>query len=121
MNENLISALNVVNSVKDDIKLKRETTNDEKVKKMVDDFLESVRVTSTNGVQRRPRRHTAMPSRFDDFLVTEHAPSENNGRSNYQIFIECLDLLYAEFLRRFSTENIVLWKAISALQPSSSN
>ena len=39
-------------------------------------------------------------------------PGENNRRPNIQIFIECLDLLYADFIRRFSTENIVLWEAI---------
>ncbi|CAB4015919.1 zinc finger MYM-type 1 [Paramuricea clavata] len=122
--ENLISALHVVNAVKDDIKSKRENnTSNEKVKKMVDDFLESVRITSTDGVQvqRRPTRNTAVPSRFDDFLITDRIPSANNSRTNCQIFVECLDLLDAEFLRRFSEENIALWEAMLALSPSSDN
>jgi hypothetical protein len=119
VNENFIAALEVVNSVQEDIKSERETVTNEKTKKMVDDFLEGVKVTTTNGEQRRPRRNTAIPSRFNDFLVTENLPSENNKRPNIQIFIECLDLLNAEFMRRFSTENIALWEAMSALSPLS--
>lgn len=117
--ENFISALDVVYCVKEDIKVKRENITNNKVRKMIDDFLESVRVTTTNGVQRGPRRNTAIPSHFHDFLVTESVPSENNRLPNIQIFIECLDLLYAEFIRRFSTENIALWEVMSALSPSS--
>ncbi|CAB4034709.1 Hypothetical predicted protein, partial [Paramuricea clavata] len=75
---------------------------------MVDEFLEDVKVSTSSGEQRRPKRNTAIPSRFDDFLVTESLPSENTKRPNIQIFIECLDLLNAEFSRRFSTENIAL-------------
>ncbi len=51
--------------------------------------------------------------------MTECLPSENAKRPNIQIFIECLDLLNAEFTRRFSTENIALLEAMSALSPSS--
>ena len=40
-----ISALEVVNSVEEDIESERETVTNEKTKKMVDDFLEDVRVT----------------------------------------------------------------------------
>ena len=104
INENFISALEVVNSVKEDIKSERETVTNEKTKKMVDDFFEGVRATTTNEEQRQPRRNTTIPSRFNDSLVTEILPSENNRRPNLQIFVECLDLLYAEFIRRFSTE-----------------
>ena len=86
---------------------------------MVDNFFEGVRVTTTNEKQRRPRRNTTIPSRFNDFLVTEILPSENNRRPNLQIFIECLDFLYAEFMGLFSTENIALWEAMSALSSSS--
>jgi hypothetical protein len=88
VNENFISALEVVNSVKEDIKSERETVTNE-TKKMVDDFLEDVRFTTTNGEQRRPRRNTAIPSSFNDFLVTESLPSENSKRPNIQIFIGC--------------------------------
>ena len=118
INENFISALEVVDSVKEDIKSERETVTKEKTKKMVDDFFEGERVT-TNEEQRRPRRNTTIPSHFNDFLETEIMQSEKNRRPNLQIFIECLDLLYDEFIRRFSTENIALWEAISALSPSS--
>ena len=118
VNENFISALEVVNSVKEDIKSERETVTNE-TKKMVDDFLEDVRFTTTNGEQRRPRRNTAIPSSFNDFLVTESLPSENSKRPNIQIFIGCWDLLHAEFIRRFSTENIALWEAMSTLSQSS--
>ena len=120
VNENFISALEVIKSVKEEIKSERKTVTDEKTKKMVVDFFEGVRVTTTNGEQRRPRRNTAISSRFTDFLVTKNQlPSENNRRPNIRIFIECLDLLHAEFIRRFSTENILLWEAMSALSPSS--
>ena len=36
-----------------------------------------------------------------------------------KFFIECLDLLHDEFIRRFSTENIVLREAMCALSPPS--
>ncbi|CAB3993666.1 Hypothetical predicted protein [Paramuricea clavata] len=86
---------------------------------MVDEFLEDVQVSTSSGEQRRSKRNTAIPSRLDDFLITESLPSENTKRPNIQIFIECLDVLNAEFSRRFSTENIALWEAMSALSPSS--
>ena len=85
--ENFISALEVINSVKEEIKSERKTVTGEKTKKMVDDFFEGVRVTTTNGEQCRPRRNTAISSRFNDFLVTESLPSENNRRPNIQIFM----------------------------------
>ncbi|CAB4010741.1 Hypothetical predicted protein [Paramuricea clavata] len=118
VNENFISALEVVKRVKDDIKSECHTVTNEKTKKMVDEFLEDVKVSTSSGEQHRPKRNTAIPSRFDDFLVTESLPSENTKHPNIQIFIECLDLLNAEFSQHFSTENIALWEAMSALSPS---
>ena len=76
-------------------------------------------MTTTNQERRRPRRNATIPSHFNDFLVTETLPGENSRRPNIQVFIECLYLLYAELIRRFSTESIALWEAMSALSPSS--
>ena len=54
-------------------------------------------------------RRKKMPSRFDDFVVTDPKTSKK-GRSNISIF-ECLDLIEAEFERRFSSsENVQLWQ-----------
>ena len=47
VNENFISALEVVNSVKEDIKLECKTITNEKTKKMVNDFFDDVKVTTT--------------------------------------------------------------------------
>lgn len=107
--ENFISALDIVNSVQEDIKSKREHTDSDDLRKM----------TKELNKQRRPKRSTSIPSYFDNFVVTESLPSENIRRPNIQIFTECLDLLLAEFTRRFSTENLILWEAMSALSPSS--
>ena len=62
VNENFISALEVVNSVKEDIKLERKTITNEKTKKMVNDFFDGVKVTTTNQEQRRPKRNATIPS-----------------------------------------------------------
>ncbi len=50
VNENFISALEVVKSVKEDIKSECETVTNEKTKKMVNDFFESVKVTTINSL-----------------------------------------------------------------------
>ena len=117
--ENFISAQEVGNGVKDDINSKRENITSENVKKMTEEFLKNVK--STDDVQRRPKRNNAVPSNFDDFVNAESIPSENNRRPNIQIFSECLDLLRSEFIRRFSTQNILLWNDMSVLSPSSNN
>ena len=91
VNENFISALEVINSVKEEIKSERKTVTKEKAKKMFDDFFEGVRATTTNGEQRRPRRNTAISSHSNDFLVAESLSSENNRHPNIHFFIECLD------------------------------
>ena len=57
VNENFISALEVVNSVNEEIKSECETVSNKKTKMMVDDFLEGVRVKTTNAEQRRPRKN----------------------------------------------------------------
>ena len=68
------------------------------------------------------RRTISAPTRFNDFIITEPIPSENIAqRSKLEIFAESLDLLEAEFERRFASENTELWKAMEALSPSSPN
>ena len=117
--EYFISALEVMNGVKDDINSKRENITSENVKKMTEEVSKNVK--STAGLQHRPKRNNAVPSNFDDFVIIESVPSENNRRPNIQIFSECLDLLSSEFIRRFSTQNILLWNDMSVLSPSSNN
>ena len=56
------AALELVNSVKKEIKSERKTVTKEKTKKMVDDFFKGVRVTTANEEQRRPRKNTAISS-----------------------------------------------------------
>ena len=86
---------------------------------MTEEFF--LNVKPTDGVQHRPKRNNAVPSNFDDFVITECVLSENNRRPNIQIFSECLDLLTSEIIRRFSTQNVSLWNAMSVLSPSSNN
>ena len=77
--QNFISASEVVNSVK-------ETVANEKTEKMVDDFFEGVRVTTTNEEQRRPRRSITIPCRFNDFLETEILPNEKTDVQTFKYF-----------------------------------
>lgn len=91
--ENLSSA--VINRAREELTSIRKELSEEKVEKMVSDFLELADVSTPH--QRR-RRATYLPSRFDEFIVTENIPSKNN-RSNLSIFAECLDLFESEFER----------------------
>ena len=61
-------------------------------------------------MQRRLKRNNAVPSNFDDFVITENVSSERKQPT-----------LSSEFIRRFSTQNILLWNAMSVLSPSSNN
>ena len=117
-NENIVNALSVVNSVREDLQLKRGDLDGDKCKEMVQDFKQS---SSIPEAQTGQRRRTLAPSRLDDYLITERIPSENISRSKLSIFIEALDLLETEFDRRFASENTDLWKAMEALSPSSQN
>ena len=90
-------------------------TNEDKWDKMV----KKIKSDNEQDQAVRPRRTLTIPSHFNDFVVTEPIPSENTEQSRVQIFTECLDLVNSEFTRRFSTENIILWDAMSALSPAS--
>ena len=112
--ESLSSALTVVNSTRNQLTCIRENLSDEKVDKMVKEFLNEARFE-----EQRPDRSKKLPPKFNEFLVTEHIPSENQSRSHVAVFTECLDFIEQEFSRRFSTENIQLWKAMETLSPDS--
>ena len=71
--------------------------------------------------QKRPKRVHNMPSGFDDFVVTETIPGDQEKRSYLQVYIESLDLLNVEFESRFSSENVLLWEAMSPLSPASNH
>ena len=62
-----------------------------------------------------------MPSGFDDFVVTETISGDQEKRSYLQVYIESLDLLNVEFESRFSSENVLLWEAVSPLSPASNH
>lgn len=116
--ENIVSALSVVNAVRDYLKEKCEELNEEECEKMVADFQKSVNVTEVSNVQ---RRRTSIPKHFDDFIITEQIPSESRSRSKLEVFKESLQLIEAEFDRRFAPSNTTLWEAMEALSPRSSH
>ena len=118
--ESVSSAIDVINGIRDELISTREELNEQKVERMVKRFLEEAHV-SISEQEQHPRRTTNLASRFDEFIVTDRIPSENNAKSHVAIFAECLDLIENEFERRFSSENIKLWQAMEALSPNSNN
>ena len=117
--ENLSSAVGVINSTREQMICIREDLTEEKLETMVKQFLDVAGLEKEQ--QRRPQRSKTLPPHFNEFLVTEHIPAENNPRSHVAIFAECLDVIEQEFARRFSTENIQLWQAMEALSPDSAS
>ena len=107
--------MSVLTGAREELTSMREELNEEKVENILLEFKKSVNMTPSED---KERRKTNMTSRFDDFVVTDPKPSKK-GRSNISIFAECLDLIEAEFERRFSSENVQLWQAMEALSPNS--
>ena len=110
--ENIVSALSVVDAVRDDLKSTREVLEDETCAEMVENYLKSAHITNVQTVQ---KRNSSIPSRFNQFIVLEPLPSEKVRRLKLEVFAESLDLIEAEFEGRFASENIELWKAMEAL------
>ena len=79
---NLISALEVVKCVRDDIKLRCENMTEKYVQKLTADFV------SSNNVGQRPKRTTMLPSAFGNVVVTEPVPSANSRRPIINTFRE---------------------------------
>ena len=62
-----------------------------------------------------------MLSGFHDFIVTERILDDQEICSYSEVYIESLDFLNAEFKCRFSSENVLLWEAMSPLFPASNH
>lgn len=116
--ENIVSALSVVNSVREELKEIRNGLNAEQCDEMLETFRKSGDIIS---LETRVRRKTKAPQHFQNFILTEHLPAEKTQRSKLEIYAETLDLLSTEFDRRFSSQNTDLWKAMEALSPKSEN
>ena len=116
--ENIVSALSVVNSVRDNLKVTREGLNDEKCENIVTNFKNADDIVE---VETRVKRKTKTPVRLEAYFLTENIPSENEPPSNLQFYVEALDSLEREFDRRFASDNTELWTAMEALSPSSQN
>ena len=98
------------------MKSTREVLEDETCAEMVENYRKFAHITNVQTVQ---KRNSSIPSRFNQFIVLEPLPSENVRRSKLEVFAESLDLIEAEFERRFASENTELWKAMGALSPNS--
>ncbi len=114
--ENIVSALTVINSVREDLVMMRDELDEEVCTGMMENFKRS---EDSASLVARGRRNTQAPQHFHDFIISEHLPSENRPRSNLEIYAETLDVLLFEFDRRFSSNNTSLWKAMQALSPTS--
>ena len=116
--ENIISALSVVNAVRDDLKEKSDELNEDQCEQMVADFRKSLNVTEVTNVQ---QRKSSLPMHLNELIITEHIPSKSHARSKVEVFKEALHLIETEFNSRFASSNTILWEAMEALSPRSSN
>ena len=113
VNENAVSAFNIVNEVIGEIKEKK---NNEKFREELENEVKEQ--TKCNVDDIRPKRVVSETDpRLNDFIVDQQMPG-NKQRSKPEIIEECLDLLLSEFNRRFSFENVAIWQAMCALVPT---
>ena len=70
--ENIVSALPVVNAVRDEVKMTREALDEEKCEKMVEKLKNSEEIVE---IETKVKRKTSAPIRLGDYFVTEHIPS----------------------------------------------
>ena len=116
--ENIISALSVVNAVRDNLKEKSGELSEDQCEQMVTDFRKSPNIIEVTNVQ---ERKGSLPMHFNDFIVTEHVPSKSHARPKVEVFKEPLYLIETEFNSRFASSNTILWEAMETLSPRSSN
>ena len=76
--ENIMSALSVVNAVRDDLKEISGELSEDQCEQMVTDFRKSLNIIEVTNVQ---QRKGSLPMHFNDFIVTEHIPSKSHARS----------------------------------------
>ena len=71
----------------------------------------------------QPKRHTRLPSRFDDSVVLESTGSRvcisTNDEYKVDVYLPILDSFLGELKERFSTSNVKIMKAIQACSPQS--
>ena len=117
--ENIMSALSVVNAVRDDLKEKSGDLNEDQCEQMVTDFRKSLNIIEVTNVR---QRKGSLPIYFIDFMliVTKHIPSKSHAHSKVEVFKESLHLIETEFNSRFASSNTILWEAMEALSPRSS-
>ena len=69
----------------------------------------------------QPKRHTRLPSRFDDSVVLESTGSRvcisTNNEYKVDVYLPILDSFLGELKERFSTRNVKIMKAIQACSP----
>ena len=112
--ENLHSAIQVVNAVREDLKSTRSLLNDVFIEKMISDFKEKNQITVERSKEKRSK---SVPAHFQDFVITDPIPADSNYSNNAQTFKECLDLIETEFERRFSNDDVTLWHSMESLSP----
>ena len=113
--ENLHSAIQVVNAVREDLRSTRFSLNEELITKMIAEFKEKNQIPLDNSKQ---KRKTSVPTHFQDFVITDPIPADSSD-SYVQTFKECIDVLESEFQRRFSNDNVTLWHSMESLSPNS--
>ena len=117
--ENLTSALQIINSLRDDLNSKRSLLNEESILEMISDFKEKNQIPDTC----KDKRSSSIPGRFQDFIITDQIPGpSNNSRDSsdhVRKFKECIDVIENEFKRRFSDDDVNLWCSMECLSPKS--
>ena len=71
----------------------------------------------------QPKRHTSLPSRFDDCVVLESTGSSmcmsTSDEYKVDVYLSILDSFLEELKERFGTRNVKIMKAIQACSPQS--
>jgi hypothetical protein len=114
--ENLNSAMESISSVREELQEKREEYTAERVDAIITSMRSNLTYVAADDEEKK--RPVKRPRRLDDYLITERIPG-SKGDNLQRIAIECLDLLEADFSKRFSKKNTELWQAMECLLPTS--
>ena len=114
--ESLLSALNAVQSTREEFQSLRNELSQSKIEEAVNNFCED------NGIKNnaKEKRSREIPERFSEFIIMALLPGENVANVT-QILCDFLDSLEEDFEARFSEENNEIWCAMGALLPGTLN
>ena len=120
--QNIVTAITTIKSVNSNVKeLITRYPDDPSIIHAVN---QSMDIKITSEIDNGKWKRSAPKKLIDDFLVTEHLPSESSpttSRKLRPLLVMMVDLLTSELDERFHDKNTSLWESMEALMPSAKN